>query len=309
MFAFVARRLLQAVATVVAVSILLFLLLNVLPGNAAIMMGDAQSGIDPLVLQKMQAEMGLDRPALERLAAYMGGLLQGDLGQSFTYRESVSGLIAERIWPSLMLAGAAMALAIGIGVPLGLAAAIYRGRWPDPAIMIVAVSGVSMPQFWLGLMLIYLFAVQLQWLPTAGFGDGDPLYLILPAVTLGAASLALLARTTRAAVLETMGSDFARTARAKGLPAWRVNMKHVMRNAMILILTTASLQFGSLMGQAVIVEKMFGWPGLGSLLVEAIFLRDVPVAQGCVLMLVLFFLAVNLITDLLYAVIDRRIQL
>jgi len=308
MLGFVIRRFVQAIATVFAVTVLLFLLLNVLPGNVAVMMGDAQNGIDPLVLRKMQAQLGLDRPVYARLFDYFRGLSHGDLGQSFMYHESVAGLIADRLWPSFKLAAAAMALAFGIGVPLGFVAALYRRRWPDPAIMVFAVSGVSVPQFWLGLMLIWLFAVRLQLLPTAGYGDGDPRYLILPAITLGASSLALLARTTRAAVIETLGADYVRTARAKGLPAWRVNVKHVLRNALVLILTTAALQFGSLMGQAVIVEKLFGWPGVGSLLVEAIFLRDIPVAQGCVLVLILFFLAVNFVTDLLYAVIDRRIQ-
>lgn len=308
MLGFALRRLLQALPTVLAVIILLFLLLNVLPGNVAMMMGDAQSGIDPLVLQKMQAQMGLDRPVYLRLLDYLVGLVQGDLGQSFMYKESVASLIGDRIWPSLKLSLAAMAIAFGLGVPLGFLAALKRGRWLDPVIMVGAVSGVSIPQFWLGLMLVYVFAVQFQILPTSGYGDGGLTYLILPAITLGMTSVALLARTTRAAVIDVMGSDFVRTARAKGLPAWRVNLKHVLRNAMVLILTTAGLQFGSLMGQAVIVEKLFGWPGLGSLLVESIFLRDIPVTQGCVLLLILFFLLVNFVTDLLYAVIDRRIQ-
>lgn len=308
MLGFALRRLLQAIPTVLAVVILLFLLLNVLPGNVALMTGDAQSGIDPLVLRKMQEQMGLDRPVYERLYEYAAGLFRGDLGQSFMYKEPVTTLVADRIWPSLKLAMAAMGIAFGVGVPLGFLAALQRGRWLDPVIMVGAVLGVSIPQFWLGLMLIYVFAVQLQTLPTSGYGDGGIQYLILPAITLGMTSMALLARTTRAAVIEVMGSDFVRTARAKGLPAWRVNLKHVLRNAMVLILTTAGLQFGSLMGQAVIVEKLFGWPGLGSLLVESIFLRDIPVTQGCVLLLILFFLLVNFVTDLLYAVIDRRIQ-
>lgn len=174
--------------------------------------------------------------------------------------------------------------------------------------MIGAVSGLSLPQFWLGLLAMYLFALTLGWLPSFGYGDGGIRNVILPALTLGVAPLALLARTTRAAVLEVMGADFIRTARSKGMSSFRLVKWHVMRNALVLIITTIGLQFGSMMGQAVVVEKLFSWPGLGSLLIDSVSLRDIPVVQGAILVIVLWFLVINTIVDILYAVIDPRIS-
>jgi peptide/nickel transport system permease protein len=174
--------------------------------------------------------------------------------------------------------------------------------------MIVAVSGLSLPKFWFGLLLMYLFALVLGWLPSFGYGDGSLKYLILPAVTLGVSPMALLARTARAAVLEIMNADFVRTARSKGMSERRVITWHVMRNAWVLVLTTIGLQFGSLMGQAVVVEKLFSWPGVGSLLVDSVFQRDIPAVQGCILVIVLFFLAINTLVDIAYAFIDPRIS-
>jgi peptide/nickel transport system permease protein len=174
--------------------------------------------------------------------------------------------------------------------------------------MVLAVSGLSLAKFWLGLLLMYLFALKLGWLPSFGYGDGGGKYLILPAVTLGVSPMALLARTTRAAVLEIMHADFVRTARSKGMSETRVVKWHVMRNALVLILTTMGLQFGALMGQAVVVEKLFSWPGIGSLLVDSVLQRDIPAVQGSILVVVLFFLAINLLIDLLYGVIDPRIR-
>jgi peptide/nickel transport system permease protein len=174
--------------------------------------------------------------------------------------------------------------------------------------MVGAVSGISVPQFWLGLLLMFFFAVQLRVLPATGYGDGDFKHLILPAFTLGVGYMALLARTTRAAVVEILTTDYIRTARSKGLSEFLVNRKHVLRNTLILVLTTAGLQFGALMGQTVIVEKLFSWPGIGSLLVDSIFQRDIPVTQGCILVIILVFLLVNLVVDLMYGLIDPRIQ-
>ena len=174
--------------------------------------------------------------------------------------------------------------------------------------MVGAVSGVSIPQFWLGLLLMYFFSVKIHLLPTSGYGDGSLKNLIMPAVTLGVGYMALLARTTRAAVVEIHTTDYIRTARSKGLSELLVNWKHVLRNTMILVLTTAGLQFGALMGSTVIVEKLFSWPGIGSLLVDSIFQRDIPVTQGCILLVILVFLVVNLSVDLLYGIIDPRIK-
>ncbi|HYL79877.1 MAG TPA: ABC transporter permease, partial [Candidatus Acidoferrum sp.] len=249
-----------------------------------------------------------DKPLHVRYWLYMKNLTRGDLGLSFLRREPVGEVILARLWPTLKLALAAMLIAVGLGIPLGFLSALRRGSWLDAFSMIGAVSGVSMPQFWLGLLLMFLLSVKLRLLPTSGYGEGGLAHLILPAITLGVGYMALLARTTRAAVLEILSAEFVRTAAAKGLSRLTVNSKHVFRNALILVLTTAGLQFGSLMGQTVIVEKLFSWPGIGSLLVDTIFQRDIPVVQGCVLLIIVIFLVVNLAVDVLYALIDPRIE-
>jgi ABC-type dipeptide/oligopeptide/nickel transport system permease component len=309
MAAYALRRLLQFIPTIVGVTLILFLLLNVLPGNAALMAGGPQeTNVDSTYIELMKKEWGLDQPLYVRYLDYMGKLLVGDLGKSFLRRESVSGLLASRIWPTLKLAVVAMGVAVCLGVPLGFYSALRQGSWQDSVSMVGAVSGVSLPQFWLGLLLMFFFSVKLPVLPPQGYGDGALSNIILPGFTLGVGYMALLARTTRAAVVEILNTDYVRTARAKGLPAITVNRKHVLRNALILVLTAAGLQFGGLMGHTVIVEKLFSWPGVGSLLVDSIFQRDIPVTQGCIFFLILIFLLVNLAVDLLYAVIDPRID-
>jgi ABC-type dipeptide/oligopeptide/nickel transport system permease component len=309
MTAYALRRLLQFIPTIVGVTLILFLLLNVLPGNAALMAGGPQdTNVDATYIELMKKDWGLDKPLYVRYFKYVGSLLVGDLGKSFLRREPVAGLIAERIWPTLKLAVVAMAIAVCLGIPLGFYSALRQGSWSDTGSMIGAVSGVSLPQFWLGLLLMFFFAVKMPVLPAQGYGDGAVSNIILPAFTLGVGYMALLARTTRAAVVEILNTDYIRTARAKGLPEILVNRKHVLRNAMILVLTTAGLQFGSLMGNTVIVEKLFSWPGVGQLAVDSIFQRDIPVTQGCILLLILVFLVINLAVDLLYGLIDPRIE-
>jgi len=256
----------------------------------------------------MKKQLGLDDPVYVRFGAYIAKLSKGDFGTSFRTREPVTSMIAKRMWPTLQLIFAAMIFAIVVGVPLGFVAALRPGGIVDTVSMVVAVSGLSMAKFWLGLLLMYLFALKLGWLPSFGYGDGSLKYLLLPAVTLGVSPMALLARTTRAAVLEIMTADFVRTARSKGMSEFRVLEWHVLRNALVIILTTIGLQFGALMGQAVVVEKLFSWPGIGSLLVDSVLQRDVPTVQGCILVIVLFFLAINMLIDMLYAVIDPRIR-
>jgi peptide/nickel transport system permease protein len=309
MLAYALRRLLQFIPTVLVISLIMFFLLNVLPGNAALMAAGVQDrGMDAKYVEQMLKKWDLDKPLHVRYWAYLKNLARGNLGLSFLRGEDVRQVVLERFWPTLKLALAAMLIAVGIGVPLGFVSALRHGTWLDAASMIGAVSGVSMPQFWLGLLLMFLLSVKLRLLPTSGYGDGSPANLILPAFTLGVGYMALLARTTRAAVMEILAADFVRTAEAKGLSRLVINGKHVLRNALILVLTTAGLQFGSLIGQTVIVEKLFSWPGIGSLLVDTIFQRDIPVVQGCVLLIILVFLCVNLAVDLLYALIDPRIE-
>ncbi|MBR0817634.1 ABC transporter permease [Bradyrhizobium liaoningense] len=305
MLSFLFRRLLQTIPTVLAVVLLVFVLFSVVPGSIVSSMSDDS---DPQVELRMKKQLGLDDPVYVRFGAYIAKLTTGDFGTSFRTREPVTTMIAKRAWPTLQLIFAAMAFAIVIGVPLGFIAALRPGGIVDTLAMVVAVSGLSIAKFWLGLVLMYLFALKLGWLPSFGYGDGGLKYLLLPAVTLGVSPMALFARTTRAAVLEIMTADFVRTARSKGMSETRVVKWHVMRNALVIILTTVGLQFGGLMGQAVVVEKLFSWPGIGSLLVDSVLQRDIPAVQGSILVVVLAFLAINLLIDVLYGVIDPRIR-
>lgn len=305
MLSFLIRRLLQTVPTALAVVLLVFVLFSVVPGSIVTSMSDDS---DPQVELRMKKQLGLDDPVYVRFGTYIAKLATGDFGTSFRTREPVTTMIAKRAWPTLQLIFAAMAFAIVIGVPLGFIAALKPGGTVDTLAMVVAVSGLSIAKFWLGLVLMYLFALKLGWLPSFGYGDGGLKYLLLPAVTLGVSPMALFARTTRAAVLEIMTADFVRTARSKGMSEFRVVKWHVMRNALVIILTTVGLQFGGLMGQAVVVEKLFSWPGIGSLLVDSVLQRDIPAVQGSILVVVMAFLAINLLIDVLYGVIDPRIR-
>jgi ABC-type dipeptide/oligopeptide/nickel transport system permease component len=309
MLAVLARRLANIVPTLLAVVALVFLLFSVLPGSFISGMNeDGRSTIDPAVMERMRKEMGLDDPLPERFAKYVLHTATGDLGTSFRTREPVTKLIGARIWPSLKLVCAAMSFAILVGVSLGFLAALKPGSLIDTVSMVAAISGLSLSQFWFGLMLMYLFALTLGWLPSFGYGDGGLRYLALPAIALGVGPMALLARTTRAAVLDVLNADFVRTARSKGMSERLVVKWHVLRNALVLVVTIVGLQFGSLMGQAVVVEKLFAWPGVGSLLVDSVFQRDMPAVQGCILMIVLFFLVINTLVDLAYVAIDPRIR-
>lgn len=305
MLSFLIRRLLQTIPTVLAVVLLVFVLFSVVPGSIASSMSD---DVDPQVELRLKQQLGLNDPLHVRFGKYIAKLATGDFGTSFRTREPVTSMIAKRAWPTLQLIFTAMAFSVVLGVPLGFIAALRPGGLVDSAAMVLAVSGLSIAKFWLGLVLMYLFALKLGWLPSFGYGDGGLKYLLLPAVTLGVSPMALFARTTRAAVLEIMTADFVRTARSKGMSETRVVKWHVMRNALVIILTTVGLQFGGLMGQAVVVEKLFSWPGIGSLLVDSVLQRDIPAVQGSILVVVLAFLAINLLVDVLYGVIDPRIR-
>jgi ABC-type dipeptide/oligopeptide/nickel transport system permease component len=305
MLSFLIRRLLQTIPTVLAVVLLVFVLFSVVPGSIVSSMSD---DADPQVELRLKKQLGLDDPVHVRFGAYIAKLATGDFGTSFRTREPVTAMLAKRAWPTLQLIFAAMAFSVVLGVPLGFIAALRPGGLVDSAAMIVAVTGLSIAKFWLGLVIMYVFALKLGWLPSFGYGDGGLKYLLLPALTLGVSPMALFARTTRAAVLEIMTADFVRTARSKGMSETRVVKWHVMRNALVIILTTVGLQFGGLMGQAVVVEKLFSWPGIGSLLVDSVLQRDIPAVQGSILVVVLAFLAINLLVDLLYGVIDPRIR-
>jgi peptide/nickel transport system permease protein len=307
MLAYFIRRTLQFIPTIIGVTLIIFLLLNILPGNAALMAGGRQE-LGAQAIKELKEKWGLHLPVHVRYAKYMIGLTRGDLGVSYLRDEPVSDVIAARIWPTLRLAIYSMIIAVGIGIPLGFYSALKQGTWLDSLSMVGAVSGVSFPQFWLGLLLMYFFCVKARLFPVTGYGDGATINIILPAITLGLGYMALLARTTRAAVLEILTEDYIRTARSKGISEFLIYNKHVLRNAMILILTTAGLQFGSMIGQTVVIEKLFSWPGIGSLVVDSIFQRDTPVTQGCILVIIFVFLVVNLLVDLTYSIIDPRIK-
>lgn len=302
------RRLFQSLVTLLVSVLLVFFMFSVIPGTFANAIGGEKRAISAEVKEKLRAELHLDEPVPERFAHYVSGLVRGDLGNSFAMRRPVSEILAERLVASLRLAVAAISFAVVIGVPMGFLAAARKGTWIDASVMMLAISGLSVPSFWFGLLAMYFFALELHWLPTIGYGRGDFTHLILPAMTLGIAPLALIARTTRAAVLQVMSEDYIRTARSKGASEPRVALRHMARNAFVLILTTIGLQFGSMLGGSVIVENLFSWPGIGALLTQSVAQRDIPLVQGCVLLIIFFFLVINTLVDLAYIAIDPRIR-
>ena len=305
MIFYVAGRILLTIPVLVGAAIFIFALFELIPGDVV----SAAMGVQLLDAEQqaaMREALGLDRPMLDRLTEYVGGLLQGDLGRSFRTNQSVLPMILAQLPFTLILIAAGLAVALLIGVPLGLVAALRRNSWVDAVSMSVAVLGVSIPQYWLGLVLILIFAVWLRMLPATGSGGIE--HLILPAITLGVAEAAIIARLVRSSMVETLGADFIRTARAKGLADRRVVIRHAFRNSLIPVVTMLGLQIGALLGGAVIIEVVFARPGIGQMIVTAITKRDLPVVQGGVLTIAFIFVIVNLFIDVLYGVIDPRIR-
>ncbi|MEP7105850.1 MAG: ABC transporter permease [Chloroflexota bacterium] len=304
MLTYVARRVLVAIPTVFGVATVIFLLVRLLPGDPArTIAGVLASQAD---VERIRHQFGLDQPLYVQYVTYIVHLLTGDLGISTRTGEPVRQEILTRLPYTMELAAISTVISILLGVTLGVLAATRRGRPLDLAISAVAVFGLSMPVYWLGLMLIILFSIQLHVFPAAG--AQDPLGFVLPSITLALFSLALVARQSRSAMLEVLGQDYVRTARAKGAPMRTVLVKHALRNALLPVVTVIGLQFGALIGGAVLTETVFSWPGVGRLLVDSIFSRDYPVVQGVVLMLAVAFIFVNLLVDLLYAYVDPRIR-
>jgi peptide/nickel transport system permease protein len=304
MRAYVLRRLGQAALTLLGVSVLVFVVLRVLPGDPAKMLlpeGAPQSAVDEL-----NRHLGLREPLHVQYAIFIQSVFRGDFGQSFQYRAPALQVVADRLAATAQLALAAMFLTGAVGVSLGIVAAVRRGTRYDFASTLFAVLGQSLPNFWLGIMLILLFGVALRWLPTSGFESWR--HLILPAVTLAAFPMALVARLTRSSMLEILGRDYIRTGRAKGLAERAVVLRHALRNAAVPVLTVLGLQIGTLLGGAVITESVFAWPGMGKLVVDAIFFRDFPVVQTVLIFSATIFVLINLLVDLLYTVIDPRIR-
>ena len=261
----------------------------------------------PADREALRAALGLDRPLLSQLLHYLSGLLHFDLGTSLHSRQPISELLFERLPATLELAIAALILAVVIALPLGTVAAIRQDKPADSGAMLFSLIGISIPNFWLGPLLILLFSLWLGWTPVSG--SQAPGSLILPAITLGTALAAILARMVRSSLLEVLNQDYIRTARAKGLGTPAIIWRHALRNAWLPVITLLGLQLGALLGGAVITETIFSWPGLGSLLVESIQKRDYPVVQGCVLFISLAYVLVNTLTDLIYTWIDPRIRL
>jgi len=311
--AYALRRLLLAVPVLFGVSVLVFAVLHLAPGDPAAIMLGAQATKEDVV--RLHRDLGLDQPLVVQYVRWIGHVLQGDLGRSIPLGRAVLPEVLLRFKATLVLTAGALLIAILLGLSAGIVSAVKQYTWLDRISMGVAVTGVSLPVFWTGIMLIILFALQLRWFPSSGmsspYGSGvaDVLWhLVLPAVTLGTASAAALARLTRSSVLEIIRQDYVRSARAKGLAEHAVIARHVLKNAINPIITVLGLQVGFLLGGAILTETVFSWPGLGSMMVRAIQARDYPLVQGGVLLIATTFVLVNLAVDLLYAVFDPRIR-
>lgn len=325
MLTYTIRRLALFVPMAAGMVIVTFSLLLLVPGDpAAVLLGQEASPED---IARLRRSLGLDDPWFVRLGSYFAALLQGDMGRSIFQNQPVATVIGERLGATVELALAALVVAIVIGFALGIAAAMWQGSIVDTGSMLLAQLGVSMPVYWLGILLMLAFAVQLGWLPSIGRGEpliaalgmalsGNPApllkslsHLVLPALALGVNSAAIISRLVRTSMIEVLGEDFVRTAYAKGLRRPRVIVRHALRNALLPVISVIGLRFGALLGGAVLTESIFGWPGLGQLTIAAISQRDLPLIQGIVLTYAMMFALVNLLVDLSYALIDPRVRL
>jgi len=304
---FVIKRILLLVPILFGVITVTFLLMYIVPGDPVLtMVGERY---DQQTLEEIRHDLGLDKPLIIQYIDYIGRVARFDFGRSFITRRPVAETIRERFPRTLLLAFSAMCLAVVFGIGIGAIAAWGRMPWLGRSLMTFSLIGVSIPVFWLGLLLIYLFAIQLSILPPSGYGGGSLRYLILPALTLSFASMATIARVTRAGFLDVACEQFVRTARAKGLSERAVLGKHMFRNALIPVITIVGTDFGSYLSGSVLTESIFGWPGLGRFIVQAILKRDFPVIQGSVLFMAILFVFVNLVVDVSYGLIDPRVRL
>jgi len=312
MLGYIARRLLATIPVLAVVAVFVFLLLRLAAGDpAAVIAGDNATSQQ---VAEIRARLGLDQPVVRQFAIWMGNVLRGDLGESFFFKKRVVELIEERLEPTVALAVCTIVITVLIAVPLGVLAGYWRGTWIDRGVMALSVFGFSVPVFVIGYALIYLFAIELGWLPVQGYqriSDGFPGFiqrLILPSATLAVVYAALIARITRASVLEVLGADHVRTARAKGLAESPVLLRHVLRNAAVPIVTVIGLGVALLIGGVVVTESVYSIPGLGRLTVDAVLARDYPTIQGVVLLFSAVYVFINLLIDLLYTVLDPRIR-
>jgi peptide/nickel transport system permease protein len=318
---FIGQRLVKAVFVILGIIVLNFLLIRLAPGDPALVLAGEAGAADPKFVDDLRREFGLDQPVWRQLMIYMGGILSGDLGFSYRQKAPILDLILQRLPQTILLTGTALAFAIVVGVSLGAMAARRVGSWADSIITTLALLVYAMPQFWLGLMLVLLFGVQLGWLPTfgmntinSGFTGIDHAldvarHLVLPSLTLGLFFMAVYARLTRASMLEVADLDFVRTGRAKGLAEGRVQRRYILRNALLPVVTYAGLQAGYLVGGSILIETVFAWPGIGRLAFEAVLVRDYNLLLGIFIIASVLVIAFNLLTDILYTVVDPRIEL
>ncbi len=307
MLSYIARRILGLVPVLLGVAFLVFTMLWLAPGDPVVaLLGDAAQGIGSDALAELRRSYGLDRPFLVQFGSYLGDVLRGDLGESIRSSQTVLSEITSRFPATLALAGSAMLVAIVIGMVFGVLAAVYRGTIVDHVAVVIALLGVSIPVFWSGLVLMLVFSLHLDWLPASGFGSWR--HLLMPAAAVGFSSAAFIARITRASLIEALRQDYVRTARSKGLSSRAVRLKHALRNALLPVVTVVGLQFGGLLGGAVLTETVFAWPGVGRMLVDAIRTRDMPLVQGTVLFIAVVFILVNLVVDLSYAALNPKVR-
>lgn len=304
MFRYFVMRLLGLVPTMFLVTVCVFFFVHLLPGDPAQLAAGPEA--DEETVRMVRERLGLDRPLPEQFVLFVKKTVTGDFGISIRSQRPVIDEVADRFGPTLLLTVAAMVWAVAFGLLIGVVSAVKRGRWPDRLGMAFAVSGISMPPFALGILLMEVFSVWLGWFPTVGAESWR--HYVLPSITLGVGVAAVMARFTRSALIEVLSEDYVRTARAKGLPARQVLSRHALRNALIPVVTMMGLQFGFLLGGSIVVEKVFNWPGMGRLLVDAVEMRDYPVMQTCVLLFSMEFLLINLAVDLLYGWLNPSIR-
>ncbi|MEI3605362.1 ABC transporter permease subunit [Pseudogracilibacillus sp. SE30717A] len=305
MWRYLIRRIISLIPLLLVVSFVVFMFIHIIPGDPARLLAGKEATVEEVEMARVS--LGLDKPLYEQYFVYLKGLLTGDLGYSIKSGAPVSKLIGDRILPTLGLTFLSIAWALIIGILIGIISAVFRNRWPDHLGMFTAVSGISLPNFWIGLVLIQIFSVQLGLFPTGG-AEGFKSY-IMPSFALGAGIMAMIARFTRSSLVESMKQDYIRMGRAKGLGSKQIVFGHALKNSLIPVITVAGLQFGFLLGGSVVVETVFSFPGLGTLLIDSIQFRDYPVVQAEILLFAFQFIMVNLIIDVVYGFLNPKIRL
>jgi len=304
MHRYVIKRLLMLIPVIIGISFLVYFVIDLAPGDIISQIAPEDATIEEL--EQLREEMGLNKPILLRYLDYMKGMLRGDLGTSYITGEPVFESYMRRLPNTLKLAFASIFVSVVISIPLGIISAVHQSTWKDNVTMVIALLGLSMPNFWLGLLLIILFSLKLGWFPSGGYGTFA--HIVLPAITVGTGLTAMLTRTTRSSMLDVIRQDYLRTARSKGVPERKVIRKHALKNALIPIITVVGTQLASCLGGAIITETVFAWPGVGRLILDSVNSRDIPMVTGCIIMKTITISIILLIVDLLYAVVDPRIK-